>query len=177
VQVASNPSPSQVNGLPLFLSEFGATQNPQFVGEATDASNVLNVGWAYWSWKYYNDPTGSSKEALASPNGHLNSQAVALDQTYPEAVAGTVLLFLYEYQGGDLYLSYGVDPRIDAPTIIHVSKKDRAFGYCVDIHGAKVISAPGAPVLLVQNLPSATKVVVAVHTVPGRTAQKTGGHC
>jgi endoglycosylceramidase len=177
VEVASNPSPSQPNGLPLFLSEFGATQNPELVGEATDAANVLNVGWSYWSWKYYNDPTGSSKEALASANGHLNPQAAALDQSYPEAVAGTVLIYLYEYTDGDLYLSYGVDPRVTAPTLIYISKHDRAFGYCVDIHGATVISAPGAPILEVQNLPTASKVVVAVHTAPGRTAQETDGHC
>jgi hypothetical protein len=88
-----------------------------------------------------------------------------------------VLTYLYEYSDGDLYLSYGVDPRVTAPTLIHISRHDRAFGYCVDIHGAKVISAPGATMLEVQNLPTASKVVVAVHTAPGRTAQETAGNC
>jgi hypothetical protein len=47
----------------------------------------------------------------------------------------------------------------------------------VDIHGAKVISSADAPILEVQNLPTASKVVVAVHTAPGRTAQETSGNC
>lgn len=162
-KVAATNLQAQGPGLPLFLSEFGATQSRVLLGQATSFANSVNLGWAYWSWKYYNDPTGSSKEGLAAPDGRLYQQAPALDQSYPQAVSGTVDIYLYQYINGDLYLSYDTDPTVKGPTLIHISRRERGHGgYCVSSNGAQVISAPNAPTLQIANPTTASHLVVAV---------------
>jgi endoglycosylceramidase len=164
VQVAQNPSSYQPQGLPLFLSEFGATQSAALVGAASAEANQLKTGWAYWAWKYYNDPTGSSNEALVTPNGKFNPQAAALRQTYPEAVAGTPIDVLTDVKAGSLLLKYESDPNITAPTLISVPVKHYfPNGYCAEVTGAKLISAPDAPTVEVENNPTVPrKVQVAI---------------
>ena len=46
------------------------------------------MGWVYWAWKYYDDPTGSSAEGLVLPNGNYSPIVTVLSRTYPQAVAG-----------------------------------------------------------------------------------------
>ncbi|HUY86327.1 MAG TPA: cellulase family glycosylhydrolase, partial [Acidimicrobiales bacterium] len=81
-------SPAQPGGPAWFMSEFGATSNSMLLGQlAADADNYL-LGWSYWSWKYYNDPTGSGDEALVNPSGKLRTTVTALSRAYPVAIAG-----------------------------------------------------------------------------------------
>ncbi len=164
LQVVDNPSAYQPLGLPIFLSEFGATQSAPLVADEVSSANLLTIGWAYWSWKYYNDPTGSSKEALVAPDGRPNPQASALEQAYPEAVSGTVVNYLSDSTTGILYLSYVTDPKVTAPTLIWVPVHSRRFSgrYCAKVGGATVVSAPNAQMLEIRSPPTAAKVVVAV---------------
>ena len=52
------------------MSEFGATTSTSLVGFDTEWAGLDQVGWAYWAWKYYDDPTGSSAEGLVQPDGN-----------------------------------------------------------------------------------------------------------
>ena len=162
IQVAENSSPDQPGGLPLFMGEFGATHDPELVSTAAVQGDQFGIGWAYWSWKYYGDPTGSSNEALVSDNGKLYPQASSIDEAYPIAVAGTVVLDVAGVNSPRLLLQYNSDPRIDAPTLIHVPVGRFPHGYCAEVVGAKVISAPDAPTLEIANPPSPTTITVAV---------------
>ena len=54
-----------------------------------DYADALQVGWTEWAWKYYDDPTGSSAEALVQANGKLAPTTASLSRAYPQAVAGT----------------------------------------------------------------------------------------
>ena len=51
--------------------------------------DAQQVGWTYWAWKYYGDPTGSADESLVMADGRLRSTAFVLSRTYPQAVAGS----------------------------------------------------------------------------------------
>jgi endoglycosylceramidase len=78
----------QPGGPPLFLSEFGATGSSALLDRETHYADVLQLGWTYWTWKSYSDPTGSSDEALAGPTGQLAPTAAVLSRPYAQAVAG-----------------------------------------------------------------------------------------
>ena len=53
-------SAAQPGGPGWFVTEFGATSSPALLTSITADLDAAEVGWAYWAWKYYGDPTGSA---------------------------------------------------------------------------------------------------------------------
>jgi len=159
--VVSNPQP---HGLPLMMSEFGATQSASLIAGVTATANQAVSSWIYWSWKYYDDPTGSSSEAMVNDNGTLRPIARALAQTYPQAVAGSPLLIVFNPRNGAFYFSYTSNGAITAPTLIWMSLRYYyPSGYCATASAGSITSAAGAQVLKVQNPPAGGPIVVRVH--------------
>ena len=68
-------SSAQPGGPAWFVTEFGASSDPQLLASVTAQMDARQVGWAYWSWKYYGDPTGSAAESLVMADGRLRSTA------------------------------------------------------------------------------------------------------
>ena len=64
------------------------------------------LGWTYWAWKYYDDPTGSSDEALVTATGALAPTAPSLSRAYPQAVAGTPVSFSFDPKRAEFHLFY-----------------------------------------------------------------------
>ena len=137
-------TPSQPLGLPLFMSEFGATQSSALLQNLTRVADQSLIGWAYWSWKYYDDPTGSSAEALASPSGQLHPIANALSQPYPQAVAGSLTLIDYDAGSDAFYLNFLSNPEVKAPSLIAVPAQRYPKGYCAQTSAGQVHKVPGA---------------------------------
>jgi endoglycosylceramidase len=157
---------AQPGGPAWFLGEFGATQNADLIGRLTSYADALHLGWAYWSWKYYDDPTGSSDEALASPAGELGTAATALSRTYAQAVAGTPIVSSFDPATGAFHLAYVAAPRVTAPTVIFVAAGHYPDGYCALVTGGGIVSPPRARRLLVEPTRSNGQVYVSV--LPGR---------
>ncbi len=156
-------SPEQPGGPPAFMSEFGASQDPALIQQLTSAADQYALGWAYWAWKYYDDPTGSSNEGLVEPSGHLAPTAPVLSATYAQAVAGTPVSVSWTPLSGAYTLVYAPNPAVAAPTVLFVGQASigRA-GYCTTVRGGTVTSKPGARHLLVQNAAGASQVVVTL---------------
>jgi endoglycosylceramidase len=164
----------QPGGPAWFLSEFGATHSTDLLDRLTGYADLLQLGWAYWSWKYYGDPTGSAYEALAAPGGGLEPTAAILSRTYPEAIAGTPISVLFDPPTGTFQLVYAPSARIHAPTIIFVpAALHYPRGYCTTVTGGRVVSSPGASHLLVASDARADDVDVTV--TAGRCPAR-GGH-
>jgi len=157
-------TPAEPLGLPLFMSEFGATQSSALLQHLTSVADQSLIGWTYWSWKYYDDPTGSSAEALASPSGQLHPIANALSQPFPEAVAGSLTLIDYDAPSGSFYLNFLSNPKVQAPTLISVPSKKYPHGYCARTSAGRLRSVGGA--VEVTNPPTIQTVEVTV--IPGR---------
>jgi len=155
-------------GLPIFMSEFGATQSSALLRSLTSLADQYLVGWSYWSWKYYNDPTGSSAEALASPSGKLNPIADALSQPYPQAVAGTLTLIRYDSSTRAFYLNFVSNPKIPAPSLISVPARAYPHGYCARTSAGKVAKKGNA--VEVTNPSNIQTVEVTV--IPGSCPSK-----
>ena len=154
---------AQPGGPAWFLSEFGATSNPTLLDRLTAEADRSLVGWTYWSWKFYADPTGSSAEGLVSSDGSLRSTAAILSRTYPQAIAGRPTSVSFDPTTGVFHLAYVPDHAVRALTAIFVpTEVHYPNGYCANTSGAKVISKPGNEVLLVENDPSGRLVSVTV---------------
>jgi len=156
-------SAAQPGGPAWFLSEFGATSNPTLLDRLTTEADRSLVGWTYWSWKFYDDPTGSSAEGLVAADGRLRSTASVLSRTYPQAIAGRPTSLSFDPASGAFHLVYVPNHAIAAPTEVFVPiQVHYPDGYCARVSGARVISKPGSEVLLVENASTGHSVTVAV---------------
>jgi endoglycosylceramidase len=164
-------SGAQPGGPAWFVSEFGATSSPGFLASITSNMDGREVGWTYWDWKYYADPTGSAAESLVMADGRLRSTALVLSRTYPQAVAGVPIAFHFSPSTSVFHLTYVPDHRIHAPTLIFVPTEIHyPHGYCVRTTGAEETSAPGSDLLQVKNARSGHRVTVTV--TPGHCADR-----
>lgn len=156
-------SAAQPGGPAWFVSEFGATSSPALLDDVTGHEDQAQVGWAYWAWKHYDDPTGSSDEALVMADGHLRSTARVLAQTYPEAVAGVPLSVSYDPSTAAFDLVYRPNRAVRAPTVVFVPVAlHYPNGYCARVTGAKLTSGHDSELLTLTNRRSATVVHVSV---------------
>ena len=86
---ANDATTQQPNGPSWLLTEFGATTDTADLARITSDAAANLVGWIYWQWIDYDDPTGSHSSALWPPRAATASQLNVLSETYPSAMAGT----------------------------------------------------------------------------------------
>ncbi len=162
-------SAAQPGGPAWFVSEFGATSDPSLLAALTARMDDEQVGWTFWAWKHYHDPTGSMDEALVTGAGQLRSTAFALSRAYPQAVAGIPLSFSFSTRTDVFHLAYVPDRRIHAPTIVFVpTELHYPHGYCTVVKGGRVTSRLGAAELAVKNAKKGHRVTVVIR--PGGCA-------
>ena len=141
---------------------------PRSVSSIASRMDVLQVGWVYWAWKFYADPTGSTDESLVMAKGRLRSTAYVLSRAYPQAVAGVPLSFSFSPVTSAFDLTYAPNHRIHAPTVIFVpTGVHYPHGYCARAVGGRVTSRRGSEHLDVRNNRSGHRVSVTI----------TAGHC
>ena len=165
-------SPQQPAGPAWFMSEFGATTSEPLMERLTANADQLELGWTYWAWKYYDDPTGSSDEALVTATGALSPTVASLSRAYPEAVSGTPISFAFDPASADFHLVYAPKAQVAAPTVVFVPVAVHyPEGYCAQVTGGTIVSKPNATHLLIANSSNASIVVV---TVKPRTCRGSG---
>ena len=158
-------TPLQPGGPAWFMSEFGASHDITMLQGMTGLADNFQLGWAYWSWKYYSDPTGSTSEPLARPNGTLYPIAPTLTRIYPQAIAGVPLTINYHLGDGRFELLYAPS-HTNTPTVVFVPGTQYPHGYCTSVKGGTISSPPGDPHLQVAANASAS--TVSVFVTPGR---------
>jgi endoglycosylceramidase len=160
----SMSSAYQPSGPAIFMSEFGATTSVPMVGFDTEWAGISEVGWAYWAWKYYADPTGSSAESLVLPDGTYSPIVQVLSRTYPQEVAGNPQPFLFNPFTGAFSMIY--TPSVAAQgtsTVIDIAASQHyASGWCAAVQGGKITSKPGDTHLAVQTVGHPLQVAVSV---------------
>jgi endoglycosylceramidase len=158
----------QPGGPSWLLTEFGATTDTADLARITSDADASLVGWIYWQWINYDDPTGSHSSALWPPRKDTAAQLNVLAQTYASAVAGTPTWMSFDPDTGAFALRYLSDPKIAAPTVVVVPVSTHyPHGYCLEVAGARVTSRPGAGVVDIADGTTATTVSVSL----------TAGHC
>lgn len=167
-QMGSTRTPQ---GPAMFMTEFGATSSEALASLLAMDTTTLGLGWMWWSWRYYDDPTGSSAEALIDDQQQLSPSATAIATTYPVAIAGTPLSSVLDPVDGQYALTYLPNTKIDAPTTIYVSQSAYPHGYCSIVDGGEITSRPGSGLLTVSSQPGAKVTVVRI--VPRACVGKT----
>ncbi len=162
----SMASADQPTGPAIFMSEFGATSSVALAGFDTEWAGLDTVGWIYWAWKYYNDPTGSSAEGLVLTNGTYSPIVQVLSRTYPQEVAGVANAVLFNPFTGAFSMAFTPGASARGPTIVNVGAAQHyPNGWCAAARGAKIVSAPGDTHLQLRTV--GTPIEVYVTVTPG----------
>lgn len=164
---ARDATPWQPGGPPWLLTEFGATPDATDVARVTSDANAHLVGWIYWQWLYYPDPTGNQVSGLWPPRAATADLVAALSQPYSSAVAGTPTSMSFDPATSVFSLTYQPNRVIAQPTVIFIpAVRHYRGGYCAVTTGGEIVSKSQATYLLVRNLANAPSVSVSV--TPGR---------
>ena len=160
---ANDASAAQPDGPAWFLSEFGATTDAADIGRIVADADAHLVGWMYWQWLRYDDPTGSHDSGLWPPGPATSAQLDVLSETYAQAMAGTPTSMGFDPSTAAFHLGYRADHAVTAPTVIYVPvSRHYPHGYCARATGGRVTSPAGATRLTVTNDRSASTVHVTV---------------
>jgi endoglycosylceramidase len=159
----SMSSAYQSSGPAIFMSEFGATTSVALAGFDTEWAGLDQLGWIYWAWKYYNDPTGSSAEGLVRPDGSYSPIVTVLSRTFPQEVAGVPNSIIFNTFTGAFNLVYAPTLSAQGVTTIDVAASQHyPNGWCAAIKGGRITSSPGATHLTVQTVGHPSQVYVTV---------------
>ena len=159
----SMSSQYQSSGPAIFMSEFGATTSTALAGFDTEWAGLNQVGWTYWAWKYYDDPTGSSAEGLVLPDGNYTPIVTVLSRTYPQEVAGIANSVLFNPFTGAFNMTYAPSLASRGATVIDVAASQHyPTGWCAAVKGGRITSSPGATYLTIQTTGIPLQVYVSV---------------
>jgi hypothetical protein len=147
----------------MFMSEFGATTSAALAGFDTEWADLDEIGWAYWAWKYYNDPTGSSAEGLVLSDGSYSPIVNELARTFPQEVAGIANSILFNPFTGAWTMVYTPTLSAQGQTIIAISASQHyPNGWCAAVKGGRITSQPGDTHLTIQTSGRPLQVYVTV---------------
>jgi hypothetical protein len=153
----------QPSGPALFMSEFGATSSVPLAGFDAEWAALDQVGWAYWAWKYYSDPTGSSSEGLVLADGRYSPIVTVLSRTYPQEIAGVATSILFNPFTGAFGLTYTPGVAARGVTSIAIGASQHyPGGWCAAVKGGRITSPPDAAHLTVRTAGHPVQVAVTV---------------
>ena len=166
---------TNARGIPMLLTEFGATNNLANLTGVLQRADADRVGWLKWAYTG-NDKTSSSpteqalvfNPALPPVGANVNQPKLqVLAAPYPQVVAGTPTS--WSFKSGTFRLSYS-PLRADgqgafspgAQTLISVPPVEYPSGYHASVTGGQAVSMPNAPVVTVIAAAGASSVDVVV---------------
>ena len=159
----SMASADQSTGPAIFMSEFGATQSVALVGFDTEWAGLNTVGWIYWAWKYYDDPTGSSAEGLVLPDGTYSPIVTVLSRTFPQEVSGIANAVLFNPFTSSFSMAYTPSVSAHGRTVIFVAAPEHyPNGWCAAVKGGRITSPPGSAHLTIKTVGQPLAVYVSV---------------
>jgi endoglycosylceramidase len=146
----------QPGGPAWFMSEFGGADKTTDLARMAELADQNLVGWTYWAWKAYGDPTGGTGERLIQDDGQLDTaKASVLVRAYAQAIAGDPTAMSWSSADRTFSLTYKPDHSITAPTVVFVPVNSFydvfPTGYCVSVTGARLESAPTSDHVLIVN--------------------------
>jgi hypothetical protein len=148
-------------GAAALMTEFGATDDTKAIGIDTDGADASLMGWTYWAYKHWDDPTtADDSQGLFTDDSDLSTVKTdklrQLVRTYPQATAGTPTKISYDATTGLFSMTYTPNPKITRPTQIFVSPLTSPHGYAVTVTGGSATKSGS----IVQVRATSTKPVV-----------------
>ena len=145
------------------MTEFGSTNDLPDLARLTGLADGNLVGWLYWAYKAWDDPTGQpATEGMFTRDDDLRTliggKADVLIRPYPQALAGTPVSLSWDPGTQVMRLVYRAG-RQKAPTDVFVPQRHYPHGYRATVTGGHVVSQPNAVHLLVTAPPGTTVTV------------------
>jgi endoglycosylceramidase len=152
------------------VTEFGATDDLTLLARVTRLADENLVGWQYWAYKQWLDPTTQSQssggQGMFAADDDLSSVKLEklkiLSRPYPQYTAGTPLALAFDLDTGAF--SYRYAPRagggateIFVPAALHYPG-----GYVLEVSGADVASPPQSDRVVLRARPGAAEVTVTI---------------
>ncbi|MHB8512821.1 MAG: cellulase family glycosylhydrolase [Actinomycetota bacterium] len=141
---------AQRNGSAELLSEFGASDESGDLNRVLTLADTNMVGWQYWSYGNWRDPTGNdggeglfTNDLNRFDSASWKSKVALLERPYPQAIAGSPVS--YSFDGSTFNVSWTPDGAIDSsahPTEIFVPDARFPSGYTVSTVRATQIACP-----------------------------------
>jgi endoglycosylceramidase len=171
-------------GIPAFLTSFGATDDLTAIEDVMEVADQHQYGWTEWAYTGQGDITTTASspndEALVfdpdkPPVGDNvdTAKLAVLAAPYPQVVSGTPNAWSFDSDTGTFQLSYSTeradgDGSFDAgsQTTISVPAIEYPNGYEVSVTGGHVTSLPNAPELIIASSGAANSVTVTVSAAP-----------
>jgi endoglycosylceramidase len=168
---------AEAQGIPAFLTEFGATSDQAEILAPMQGADQHLIGWTEWAYSGQGDITTSASppgsESLvfnpADPLTGANINTANLDtlaEPYPQLVSGTPIS--YSFENGTFQFSYSTAEAdglgsflAGSQTTISVPSVEFPDGYQVSVTGGEVASAPNAAELVITST-GASQVSVTV---------------
>ena len=132
------------NHAAALVTEFGATDKLDVIGRVLDGADAVRVGWLYWQYKTYRDPTtsaateGPDAESIVTPGGSVKAaKARALARPYPMRIAGRRAR--WRYGAADGRFTLGWTAARGADTVVAVPRLAYPHGFTVRAHGVRVV--------------------------------------
>jgi endoglycosylceramidase len=162
-------------GAAQVLSEFGASDDLPDLAQVTKAADDNLVGWQYWHYKLWRDPTTESQtsgaQGLFAKDDDLTTlkgpKADLLVRSYPMATAGVPRDLSYDPATGELTYTYApTSSLLNQATEVFLSPRRYPNGYTATVTGGRVLSPRGSRVLRVTAASGATATTVHVTAAP-----------
>ena len=128
----------------LMLTEFGATDKLDVIRRVVAGADGVGVGWLYWQYKTYGDPTtsaaseGPDAESIVTPAGAVKAaKARELARPYPMRLAGRH--GHWRYRPGDGRFTLRWTAVRGADTVVALPRLAYPHGSAVRAHGVRVV--------------------------------------
>jgi hypothetical protein len=132
------------NHAAALVTEFGATDKLDVIRRALDGADAVGVGWMYWQYKTYDDPTtsaaaeGPDAESIVTPGGAVKAaKARALARPSPMRIAGRRARWRYGAADGRFSLRWTAVGGAD--TVVAVPRLAYPRGFAVRTQGVRVV--------------------------------------
>ncbi len=170
-QVVSNNAEAAVAQMKstTLVTEFGASDDLADIDQVMRQTEAKFVGWQYWAYKEWGDPTTESQTSGGQGMFHDDADLTSvkaeklslLERPYPQATAGVPLALSFDAATRTFQYSY--TPRCaGGPTEIYVPKLHYPHGYTLELTGAHTTSPPNAALVKLESLKDATMVSVRI---------------
>jgi len=163
-------SHAAATGDALLETEFGSSADTQRVGDQLARYDAQMIPWMFWSYTRFVDalaPDGTLRPA--TPANVDAAMAATLARPYPELVAGTPQGWSFDPSAKAFSASWSTRRAggagrfpAGARTVIVVPAVQYPHGYTARVAGGRVVSRPGAGLLVIAQDAGASQVSVAV---------------
>lgn len=157
----------RVPGASWLVTEYGASDLTEGIDDQADLFDREFLGWQYWEWKKWDDPTtGLNSHLVDGDTGPivLRPKVPVLERSFARRVAGLPTRHAFNTATGSFRLTYEPDAGSAAPTEIWLPLEQHyPGGYDVDVSGGTwSVSGADPHILLVTAESGAPEVDVEV---------------